>query len=218
MDPLDALYYQDYHGDTLLVLLRGIGGSHHSFEREGMIDAVRERKIQVDMVAPNAHFGYYAKKTLIGRLREDIIAPAQESGYRKIWLVGVSMGGLGAMLYLRERPGDIAGVYLISPFLGYEDIVDTISRAGGLARWQPAEYSAEEEWQTMLWDWIRTDIASAPSPPVYLGYGEQDRYGHGPDLLRTALPEDQVIVIPGGHDFATMKEVWCRLLDMDRPF
>jgi len=49
------------------------------------------------------------------------------------------MGGLGALMYLRAHPEDIAGVCLISPFLGYPGIISEISAAGGLTAWIPGD-------------------------------------------------------------------------------
>ena len=51
-------------------------------------------KLPYDMVAPNAHFGYYFGETLVNRLKVDIIDPSKVKGYENVWLVGASMGGL----------------------------------------------------------------------------------------------------------------------------
>lgn len=94
--PLKSLYYdvdQSRSQKNLIVFLRGRGGSHEDFASEGFVDAVKAGKLPYDMVAPNAHFGYYFGETLVGRLKADIIDTARVKGYENIWLVGASMGG-----------------------------------------------------------------------------------------------------------------------------
>lgn len=213
--PLDTLYYQrdEKPSSTLVIFLRGIGGSHKSFAGHGLVEAVWERHLDVDMAAPNTHIGYYSARNMIERLQEDVIRPAREMGYQKVWLVGVSMGGLGALLYLREHPEEIAGVYIIAPFLGYESIVSSIEKEGGVDRWKVPSYTPEDDWETMIWDWIKTSVADGRTPPVYLGYGSHDDYVRGQKLLHSVLPESQVYVIDGGHDYPTFKTLWFSFLD-----
>ncbi len=53
-------------------------------------------------------------------------------------------------MYLREYPEDIAGVCLISPFLGYSGIIAEISAAGSLAAWDPGQFDPKKDWERML--------------------------------------------------------------------
>lgn len=200
---------------NLFVFLRGLGGSHHSFEEEGLVEATRERGINFDMVAPNAHFAYYFERTLIERLRKDVILPAKSKGYENIWLVGFSMGGLGSLLYTRQYPEDISGVCLISPFLGYDALIDEINKVGGLRNWVPGEYSPDNDWQRMLWHWIKIKVATENSVPIYLGFGNSDPYVEAQQLLATALPGNHIIRLKGGHDYETFKSLWRHFLDRD---
>lgn len=216
--PMDVLTYKQQENasqEHLFVFLRGIGGSHCSFEEEGLVADVWKRGLPFDMAAPNAHLGYYERRNLVLRLKEDVIDPARARGSRKIWLVGVSMGGLGALLYLRERPEDIAGVYLISPFLGTQYFLDEIETAGGVNRWEPGPYNAELDWQRMLWDWLKTDLAVHRNKIVYLGYGTEDTYRSGPRLLAALLPPSHVYAISGAHDYETFKTLWKVFLAAD---
>jgi pimeloyl-ACP methyl ester carboxylesterase len=217
--PMDVLTYECPNKEAahprLIVFLRGMGGSHYSFEEEGLVADVWARGLPFNMVAPNAHFGYYGDRNLIARLKEDVIDPARARGCEKIWLVGVSMGGLGALLYLMERPQDIAGVYLISPFLGTQSFLAEIEAAGGVRQWDPESYKTEEDWQRMLWHWMKTTIADHPDKIVYLGYGTDDPYKSGPQLLAPLLPPDRVYAIDGGHDYRTLKALWKIFLEND---
>ncbi len=215
--PLEVL---SYVGDTtshknLFVFVRGLGGSHRTFAEEGMVDVTWQRGIDFDMVAPNSHFAYYSERTLIERLRQDVILPAQKNGYTKIWLIGPSMGGLGSLLYIKEYPEDIDGVCLLSPFLGDDAIIDEITTQGGLSSWTPGAYSPEEEWQRMLWHWLQTEVAKGNTPPIFLAYGNDDMYLKAQLLLSTILPKDRVTSRNGGHDYATFKALWLSFLDED---
>lgn len=209
--PLDVLSYTSQEttkNKNLIIFLRGIGGSHRRFQREGFVDKVRELGLPFDMVAPNSHFGYYADRTLVVRLKEDVIIPAQQQGYENIWLVGISMGGLGSLLYLREQPEDINGVFLISPFLGDKTFVKSIVAEGGVLDWTPSENDISEDWQAMLWEWIKTEVATGNTPPVYFGSGTEDNYVEGQRLLSEVLPADSTMWVEGGHNYPTFMALW----------
>ena len=213
---MDTLYYNQQGSKDqkqLIVFLRGMGGSHEDFERYGLVKEVVNRNLPFAMAAPNAHFGYYSERTLVERLHADVIQPAYNAGYRDIWLVGVSMGGLGSLLYLREYPEHIKGVVLISPFLGYRQIVDEINNSGGVKAWQPGPYDADDDWQRMLWDWIKKDVAAGKSVPVYVGCGRDDRYLYGTELLSSVLPDSNSAVIDGKHDYPTFIALWNLFLE-----
>lgn len=218
--PLDVLRYTPADGkrhDNLIVFLRGRGGSHRSFEKEGFVSAVRQRGLPFDMVAPNAHVGYYVARSFVVRLKADVIDPAKAEGYRRIWLVGASMGGMGALWYMRLHPGDVDGVYAISPFLGDPEIIDEIAEAGGVRNWSPGTYDPSEDWQRLLWDWLKTDAGNPDAPiPLYLGYGKEDRFVKAHRLLAAILPPERVYTADGGHDPETMRRVWLRFLDDGR--
>lgn len=215
--PLEVLSYvgKSTSHKNLFVFVRGLGGSNRSFAEEGMVDETWQRGIDFDMVAPNSHFAYYSERTLIERLRQDVILPAKKKGYKKIWLIGPSMGGLGSLLYVREYPEDIDGVYLISPFLGDDRLINEIKEQGGLGRWKPGAYSPDEDWQRMLWHWIQAEVVEHNTPPIYLGYGNDDMYVEAQSLLAAALPESHISRRDGGHDYETFKALWSIFLERD---
>lgn len=49
-------------------------------------------------------------------------------------------------------------------------------------------------------------------PPVYLGFGDADRYAGPSRRLAQRLPEDRVVVLPGAHDWPTWLRLWRALL------
>ena len=209
--PMAALRYDGDSGAAprhLLVFLRGLGGSHTDFEKEGFVADIRTRRLPFDMVAPDAHMGYYKDRNVDHRLRKDVILPAKAAGYDKIWLVGVSMGGLGAVFYLRRFAADIDGVIMISPFLGWNGIVREIKAAGGVREWDPGPV-ATDDWQRLVWQWLKFyEGHQAELPPIYLGYGLNDPFSDGAQVLAAILPPGQVATVPGGHTYRVFKELW----------
>jgi pimeloyl-ACP methyl ester carboxylesterase len=217
--PLKTLYYktEEYsYQKKMVIFLRGRGGSHIDFASEGFIDEIKTRKLPFDMAAPNAHLGYYIGETLVPRLKADIIEPAKAKGYETFWLVGVSMGGLGALMYTRQHPKDVEGVCLISPFLGYDKIIREIADAGGVRKWDPGEYDINNDWQRMFWHWLKQySDGEIQLPGIYLGYGAEDSFVTAQGLLGDILPRDHVFTTPGGHTPETMKKLWRIFLEKE---
>ncbi len=192
----------------LIVCLPGRWDRALQYETEQLVQAVRDAGIWADMVAVEAHYGYYAKRTVVTRLREDVIAPALAQGYTQIWLVGVSMGGLGALLYVRDYPNDITGVVALAPFLGDTDVINEIRAAGGVQQWQPTAITPGD-YQRQLWQWLKMHLARPEAGAgLYLGYGQQDRLAPAHQLLATSLPATRVFTNLGGHDWQTWRQLW----------
>jgi pimeloyl-ACP methyl ester carboxylesterase len=197
----------------LFVLLPGITDRPRDYVRRGFIDAVRKRGLPIDLIAADARYGYYARRNLVERLKADVIVPAQAMGYSRIWLVGVSLGGFGSLLYSQEHPDDVAGMLILAPFLGKPDLIDEISQAGGLRRWRPAA-GTEEKVDYKLWAWLRRyDDPDNGLPPLYLGYGSNDRFATADALLADILPPNHVYVMAGGHEWSTWRRLWEKALD-----
>ena len=88
----------------------------------------------------DATIGYYFDGSVADRLHREIIGPARAFRYHEIWLVGVSMGGLGAFFHERMHPGEITGLILLAPFVGEDRKLFTeIDAAGGPAAWAAAQ-------------------------------------------------------------------------------
>ena len=220
--PLKTLRYDAAPpGDRgLIIFLQGLGGTtgcftagHKCFEAQGFVEAVRARGLPYDMVAPNAHFGYYMDRTLHERLRADIIGPARARGYTRIWLVGVSMGGLGSILHLQKHPEDVSGILALGPFLGYDAILDEISAAGGVAQWQPGPFDPQKDWQRAMWQWLKQLGEQPAAAPVFLGFGTRDAYARGHKLMAAILPPERALIVDGGHRFKTFRRIWEMFLD-----
>ena len=148
-----------------------------------------------------------------GLLAADILGPARARNYRRIWLMGISLGAMGALTYTREHPADIEGVVLLAPFLATRGVVAEVVRAGGWAGWQPGLIEPADYEREML-AWLKEyRAAGAGFPALHLGYGTQDRFATTSELMAERLPAAHVVSAAGGHDWATWLAVWRQLLD-----
>jgi pimeloyl-ACP methyl ester carboxylesterase len=199
--------------DALLVLLPGRGSRAADYARQGFVEAVRRSPIRADVVAVDAHLGYYVKRTLIPRLLADVITPARRQGYRRIVLVGISMGGLGSLLFARKHAALLDGVVVIAPFLGDPAVIDEVHKAGGLAAWLPPASLPESDYQRSTWAWLKQAIRpGGTGPRLVLGFGREDRMARSHRLLAAALPGDAVFTAPGGHDWPPWRTLWTQIL------
>ena len=196
----------------LVILLGGRGAGPTYFEDHKWVEIARAHGVQVDFVAPYAHFGYYLRSQLHPRLKKDIVTPAKKLGYKSISLLGISMGGLGSLVYSDHFPEDIDRIYLIAPFLGKKDMTDKIRAAGGLANWQ-LNAGDESDTYHSVWRFLKDMTQDTRRRHhIFLGYGDRDHLpGH--DLLADALPIQQVIKIPGNHKDAVFTKIWTQMLE-----
>lgn len=192
---------------TLIVWLPGRGDTMADFEREGIVATLREAGVAADAIVVDAHLGYYYKRTIVDRLRADVLVPARQQGYRRIVLVGVSLGGLGSLLNERDNPGAVDALVLLSPNLGDEDkLFDRIAAAGGPAVWAAGRDAKSGSVYEELWTFLGTN--SAALPPTWLISGRGDSYGRGHRLFAGLLPAARVTTREGAHDWPTWRVLW----------
>lgn len=179
----------------------------------GFVDALRTRRFDVDTVSAAATFGYYLDRSLLLRLREDVMQPLRAKAYKEIWIVGISMGGLGTVLLARDQAPHIAGMYLLAPYLGKDALQSEINAAGGLQRWAPGDASPDDDRD--LWRYLKSVTQTASgSPEIYLGAGDQDPHRTiSPHPLAQAIAPDHRFHAPGGHDWDAWKILWTSFLD-----
>jgi pimeloyl-ACP methyl ester carboxylesterase len=206
----------DHAARCLLVLLPGAADDDTAFFRQGFVDDVKARHLSVDVVSANATLGYYAKGIVWDRLAEDVVEPARARGYEHTWLAGISMGGLGALVYPRLHPGTVDGVMAMAPFLG-DVVIDEIGAAGGVDKWQapaPVEKVNAGNYQRELWRWLKEVTGGAEKgPEIYLGFGTSDRLAPANRLLAGRLPPDHVYMTEGDHDWPPWRQQWGTFLD-----
>lgn len=200
--------------ECLVLLLPGRGDGPADYQAAGFASLAATGGVAADLVAVDAHMGYYRDRSVVARLRQDFVAPALAEG-RRVWLVGISLGGLGSLLYAAEHPEDVEGVVLLSPFLGTGEVLDEVEAAGELAAWEAGDGAARGLW-FRLWERLqglaaRQGRPGSGAPLLYLAYGADDRLARGHRLLARELPPRQVFRVEGGHDWRTWKELWRRL-------
>lgn len=206
----------DGRSDTLLVFLPGAFLKPEEFEREGFVSAVRDRDLAADALLVDADVSYYYDQTFIERLHNDVIQPQRALGYASIWLVGISIGGFGALIHELAKPGTVDGIVALAPYLGRRPIGAEIHKAGGLRAWQaPEGPPPDEEVDRKLWPWLQQYAKRASGlPPLYLGFGLSDRFAANHRLLADALPADRVFTTEGGHDWPQWSQLWRKMLDV----
>jgi pimeloyl-ACP methyl ester carboxylesterase len=204
--------------DTLLVFLPGAFLKPEEFEREGFISAVRERDLAADALLVDADVSYYYDQTFIERLHHDILQPQRALGYKSLWLVGISIGGFGALIHELAKPGAVDGIVALAPYLGRRPLGAEIHKAGGLRAWKaPEGPPPDEEVDRKLWPWLQQYAAAKPAtelPPLYLGFGLADRFASNHRLLAEALPAGRVFTTEGGHDWPQWSQLWRKMLDV----
>jgi S-formylglutathione hydrolase FrmB len=212
------LAQDDVRSDTLLVFLPGAFLKPEDFEREGFVSAIRERDLAADALLVDADVSYYYDQTFIERLHDDILQPQRAQGYRSIWLIGISIGGFGALIHELARPGAVDGIVALAPYLGRRPLGAEIHKAGGLRAWKaPEGPPPDQEVDRKLWPWLQQYAASTPAkglPPLYLGFGLADRFAANHRLLADALPAGRVFTTEGGHDWPQWSRLWRKVLDV----
>ena len=208
----------DSRSETLLVFLPGAFLKPEEFEREGFVDAVRERDLAADALLVDADVSYYYDQTFIERLQQDVLMPQRALGYKYIWLVGISIGGFGALIHELATPGTVDGIVTLAPYLGRRPVGAEIQKAGGLRQWtKPEGPPPDGEVDRKLWPWLQQYASPAEAgklPPLYLGYGLADRFAANHRLLADALPAGHVFTTEGGHDWPQWSRLWRKMLDV----
>ena len=151
---------------TLVVLLHGLGGGAENFQTYGTVEEIRTCAPAANIFGANSHFGYYRERNLIERLHVDIIQPARAAGIKRIWFLGVSMGGMGTLVYQSEHPEDIEGIILMAPYLGEWDELEAYIE-------DPLNNNASSE-PAFVKVWRNLDSSKSLQAMLTVAYGEDD--------------------------------------------
>jgi hypothetical protein len=201
----------------LVVLLPGRSGSPENFAYANFAAVAAAAGLSADLVAADATLSYYYHRhDIVERLHDDVIAPARARGYPQIWLAGVSLGVTTSLLYVDVHPGEIAGLFMMAPYLGDRSILDEVEAAGGVARYEPAEPVLRSDLQHRVWHALEASLPGGSHPiPLYLGYGDGDRFLRSDRMLAAVLPAGQVFTTPGHHGWITWKRIWKKFVASD---
>jgi pimeloyl-ACP methyl ester carboxylesterase len=189
--------------DTLVVMLPGVKDRAEQFLIAGFVGGEGAPE-SFDVVVVEPELSDYLSGSIVERLRTDVIAPARARGYDDIWLVGVSIGGYGSLLYAGAFPAHIRGVVLLAPYLGGRRVPRAIQAAGGLRAWQAAAGPSP-----FVDGWIALQsLTERPDPTIVLGYGGGDRLAETYAPLLATLPRSRIYTVDGGHEWTTWAPLW----------
>lgn len=105
---------------------------------------------------------------------------------------------------------------LFGPFLGEDDLIREIEDGGGVQDWRrQLAYTPEREEQ--VWLWIDESIEPGTNriSSAILAFGSKDKFERAGRLLARWLPDDDVFINDGGHDWATWRLLWADVLESE---
>lgn len=195
------------------ILLPGRLNRPQEFVDQGFAAALEARGLEVQLVLPDAHLGYYRDRSVVERLEQDVAGRVELDDVDVLVIAGVSLGGLGTLLWTMDgadRSPD--ALLLLAPFLGTEDVVAEIAEAGGVESWQPPTAFAAEDLRRP-WAWMHRWAAADRRPPVWLAWGASDDLAPAIELFGAPVDARQRRVVPGGHDWDAWLAGWEWFLD-----
>lgn len=187
----------------LVVVLPGRGDDLEGLLRHRVAEQVHRQWPDADVLLTGLTLAYYREGQAVPRLDREIVQPAL-GRYRQVWLAGISLGGLGALLYDRAHPGVVHGLLLLSPYLGDAPIHREILAAGGLTSWQPGPEQpiGPQTFQRELWRYLQ-QWRQRPqrAATTWLAYGDRERFRAPIEMMSPLLPPGHVVMLPGHHDW-----------------
>ncbi|MHB8623361.1 MAG: alpha/beta hydrolase [Sulfuricaulis sp.] len=196
------------HPDTLLVLLPPAGARAEHFYDWGFVADVRQRAVIADLLLVDITYRHLMAGSVVPLLRQHVLERARTTGYRHIWLTGISLGAFNALYFAAACAEHLAGIYLMAPYPGTHDVLAEIRAAGGPAAWSRTQQSEGGD-ERIWWRWLCRAAETGQWPTsVYLGMGNQDRFLLGQRLIASMLPPGQVSYVPGSHVWPTWRRLW----------
>lgn len=196
-----------------LALLSGTYSAAEDFVREGFPAAVREQGIAAEVVMAEVRAAYFADGSIVRRIREDVVQPAVERGCTRIWLAGISLGGLAALAFAARHEEDLEGIALIAPYPATREVLLELESAGGLDRWKPV-IPAEGDLEREAWSWLAGARANRVAVRCYIA--TDDRFAPGQRRMAQALDAAHVRELPGTHDWEAWRRLWKEFLASSR--
>jgi pimeloyl-ACP methyl ester carboxylesterase len=193
----------------LIIMLPGAYMTPEDYQKAGFFAAITQRRLALDIAAVDLDLAAISAGTALTAVQTEIIETARAQGYEKIWLGGISLGGLLALCHNADQPGQVDGLCLLAPYPGSRLTTNAIARAGGLTQWQatPEELTDPE---FRMWRWLQKP---PPDFPVFIGYGSEDRFAKGMQQIADCFPAPARHVMPGTHDWPVWQLLWEQFLD-----
>lgn len=186
-----------------LVLLPGAQMHPADVEQAGLPALLAHSGVALDLLVPDLHLDPTGRTDACARLALEVLAPLA-TRYRRLWLAGISLGGLLALRHAQTAPGGLHGLCLFAPYAGSRLTTNAIARAGGLRAWQPTAAQAADP-EFALWLDLR---AGRPHLPTFVGWGRGDRFAASMAALADCLPQAARQQVDGGHDWDAWRPLW----------
>jgi pimeloyl-ACP methyl ester carboxylesterase len=188
-----------------LVLLPPAATTAEDYGREGFIDAFSGHGIAVTLLRVETPVDIFAVDRIFAAL--DAQAPSLAAcAAPALWLAGISLGGMTALACAEARRDRVAGVLALAPWPGPRALWDGVPAAGGIAAWAAQQHAHRFDDERRVWRWLGEGAAGGPE--VHIGYGRDDRFAPGQQLMCDALHADRRRVVDGGHDWPTWRTLW----------
>lgn len=211
--PMELLHFDDtgpHAAPNLVLMLPGAYSQPQEFVDEGFVQALRDARVHADVVLAGATLDHYLEGRVVERVQQQVIAPALQRGVRRVWLLGVSLGGLFALSCAARHGPQLAGVLLLAPYLSRRTLLAGIDAAGGPEAWaQARQPQGDDLLEHEVWQWLAT---RPTAPPLYLGYGRDDRFADAHRRLAARLPDGHTHDAAGGHDWPVWRGLWRQFL------
>ena len=207
---VDRLGPTDVEAALTLVLLPAAATTAEDFVREGFVDDLRELAIAVTFVRSEVPVDIYAADRIVTLLKEHVLHPLRLDATGPVWIVGISLGGMTALACAEAHRELVDGVFAIAPWPGLRPLWSDVPDAGGIAAWAARHSDIRFDDERRIWRWLGTGGGSRPE--IVIGFGRQDRFAEGQQLLSEALPPEQRLLVDGAHDWPTWRALWRRFL------
>jgi pimeloyl-ACP methyl ester carboxylesterase len=194
-------------------LLSGSYSTPEDFVREGFPQAVEERGFAARITMAEMRAAWFSDGSVVQRVRDSVVEPARALGMSRLWLVGISLGGLACLAYAAHHGRQIERMALLSPYPGTREVLREIDGAGGLAQWRAPQADANPERDA--WTWLRDHGRGAPRVDCYFASG--DRFAEGQRRMADCLAPAAVHEAAGGHEWRDWRAMWDDFLERNRP-
>ncbi|BEV73822.1 MULTISPECIES: alpha/beta hydrolase [unclassified Paludibacterium] len=201
------------HARTLLVLLPPAMARPEDMIEQGMVQAVRARGLNVDIVLAEIGYQQVMAQTVAADIEQAILTPAARQGYRQIWLAGISLGAFNALHCAAAHADKLAGLMLIAPYPGTGDVLAEIRAAGSPADWAGLPDCSQHD-ERRWWHWLcRQPRTEDAMPAIWLGLSDQDRFRQGQAMLASLIADRRILHTRGKHDWPAWQALWSGWLD-----
>ena len=199
-----------FDGNVLLPLVPGMGMTAEDFGTKGLVDAVTQCGWPVTVATVDPGPDAYLDGSVVRRLLDGIAEAQFAAGASRVWLAGISLGCQAILRCVHQHPSRSEGLILLSPYLARTGLVAEVTRMGGLRCWVTENLDRSDPERVLL-RWLAT-ANPADLPRILVGRACDDRFVATADRLAEILPADDVISVPGGHDWASRRAQWDMIL------